>query len=375
MCWEDPAVDARALDIRSSDHVLTITSAGCNALHLLLLGPGNLTCIDSNPAQNALFELKLAAIRCLDWPTFWRIFAAESPAILRTVYGRLRPSLSPIAAAYWDRHIKLVESGLYRSGRMGAFFRLIRFYLHLRGLTKSDLAMFFSLTTLDQQRRWYSEHLAPTLWSPLGARIARSRSLLYLSGVHPKQLDRLVADDDPYEAARRCFEHALTELPVRSNYFWQMAVMGSFREDSFPQYLDRGSFDLLRQGLGRVVVVYGWLDDYLDRIDPASIDKLNLRDVMDWMNDVEQQLSWKRIARTMRPAARVVMRSASRAARLPSSMRCEFAEDHELSNALTFADRSATHGRVLAVSRAQTTTSYSARANGSTAQPSMENRQ
>ena len=38
-CWEDPAVDRQALDIRPDDRMLVITSAGCNVLDYALLGP------------------------------------------------------------------------------------------------------------------------------------------------------------------------------------------------------------------------------------------------------------------------------------------------------------------------------------------------
>lgn len=52
-------------------HLLTkssrdITSAGCNALDYVLQEPEHDFAVDLNPAQNALLELKLAAIRGLE---------------------------------------------------------------------------------------------------------------------------------------------------------------------------------------------------------------------------------------------------------------------------------------------------------------------
>lgn len=38
-CWDDPAVDRRALDLTREDVVLVITSAGCNALEFLRGAP------------------------------------------------------------------------------------------------------------------------------------------------------------------------------------------------------------------------------------------------------------------------------------------------------------------------------------------------
>src|SRR5256885_6989618 len=62
---EDPEVDVDALSITPQDRVLAVTSGGCTALRLLAEGPRELICIDFNPAQNHLLELKLAAIRFL----------------------------------------------------------------------------------------------------------------------------------------------------------------------------------------------------------------------------------------------------------------------------------------------------------------------
>ena len=62
---EDPEVDLEALSIGPEDTLFAVTSGGCTALRLLAEGPKELTCVDFNPAQNYLLELKLAAIRSL----------------------------------------------------------------------------------------------------------------------------------------------------------------------------------------------------------------------------------------------------------------------------------------------------------------------
>ena len=63
-CWEDPAVDRQALGLQPSDHVLVITSAGCNALDYALTG-AEVLAVDANPLQNHLLELKRAGILAL----------------------------------------------------------------------------------------------------------------------------------------------------------------------------------------------------------------------------------------------------------------------------------------------------------------------
>src|SRR5437868_14932385 len=73
-CWEDPRLDRVALQIGPSDNILVITSAGCNALDYALCSPSNVYAVDMNPRQNALQELKKAAIKSLQFQDFIRMF-------------------------------------------------------------------------------------------------------------------------------------------------------------------------------------------------------------------------------------------------------------------------------------------------------------
>ena len=51
------------LDIKSDDVCLTLTSGGDNSLNLLLHGARQVVSVDCNPAQSALLEMKVAAVR------------------------------------------------------------------------------------------------------------------------------------------------------------------------------------------------------------------------------------------------------------------------------------------------------------------------
>ena len=73
-CWEDPRCDRELLELDANSQVVMITSAGCNALDYLLDEPASIHCIDMNPRQNHLLELKLAGIRSLSFETFFDLF-------------------------------------------------------------------------------------------------------------------------------------------------------------------------------------------------------------------------------------------------------------------------------------------------------------
>src|SRR5215510_257713 len=142
-CWEDPELDHAVLDIGASDKIVMITSAGCNALDYLLRDPAEIHCVDMNPHQNALLELKLAALAVLSQSQFFEMFGLGCLRNCSTIYQeQLRERLSLQARIIWDTHIHYFEPagwGLYYHGTTGFIARSIRFYLHrLRGL-RNDL--------------------------------------------------------------------------------------------------------------------------------------------------------------------------------------------------------------------------------------------
>src|SRR3989304_7463763 len=62
-CWEALRLAREALRVPYGGQVLAIAAAGDNAIGLLLDDPARVLAVDVNPAQTALTELKMAALR------------------------------------------------------------------------------------------------------------------------------------------------------------------------------------------------------------------------------------------------------------------------------------------------------------------------
>ena len=125
-CWEDPRLDRVALELGPDDNVLVITSAGCNALDYALTGPNAVHAVDMNPRQNALLELKLAAINQLEFDDFFKMFGEGRLPGIQTIYEQqLRNRLSAFSQVYWDKRIKRFfdnkNRSFYYRGTSGAF--------------------------------------------------------------------------------------------------------------------------------------------------------------------------------------------------------------------------------------------------------------
>src|SRR5262245_61427533 len=167
-CWEDPELDHEVLEIGPNDRIVMITSAGCNALDYLLRDPAEIHCIDINPHQNALLELKLAALKTLPHRRFFEMFGEGRISGHGEIYrNRLRDCLSPSARATWDSRIHYFNpagAGLYFNGTAGLFARSIRFYLGRSRAFRDDLERFQQCRDLIEQAAFYRSRIAPKLW-------------------------------------------------------------------------------------------------------------------------------------------------------------------------------------------------------------------
>jgi len=345
MSWEDPEMDRRALGVGPGDTVLSISSAGCNPLNFLCQSPDKLITIDGNPAQNALVELKLAAIRTLDHATVFDIFAARRPSIVSKVYrARLRPSLSPRARAFWDKNLWMVHRGLYEFGKMGLATRIVRLVLPLIGISKKHVEQFFELRSLEDQQAMYRKYVEPRLWGPVAQRLCESRWFMYLCGVHPRQLELVDGRHGIYAYVKERIEYVLTKVPICDNYFLSVTVTGRFRGNHVPPYLLEENFETLRNNLDRVTVVNGWLGPYLDTQPPHSIHKFNLLDIFDWMTPELFERTLRSVLRAAAPGARLIYRSGSYELPPPASIRRHLHHHAELSKELLAIDRSGTYG-------------------------------
>src|SRR5439155_5210204 len=171
-CWEDPALDRVALTLGPSDRLMVITSAGCNALDYLLAGAGEVNAVDVNPIQNALLELKRAALLGLDHGSFFELFGrGQTPQARQMYLDAMRPHLSPIARAYWDKHIAFFlgkgwRGSFYYRGTAGLLAKLVLINANVLQRLREPIRAMLAAQTIEEQRVIYQERIEPRIWRP-----------------------------------------------------------------------------------------------------------------------------------------------------------------------------------------------------------------
>jgi S-adenosylmethionine-diacylglycerol 3-amino-3-carboxypropyl transferase len=319
-CWEDPALDREALGLGPADRVLVITSAGCNALDYLLAGAGEVNAIDVNPIQNALLELKRAAILGLDHDSFFELFGQGQSPRARQMYGdALRRHLSPRSRAYWDKHIgfflgKGWRKSFYYRGTSGLLAKLVLVNAHVLHRLREPIGALLEARDVHQQRAIYEERIRPRIWTPwLRWFISRSFTLTLL-GVPWPQRDQITTQYPGGVARfiRDSLEAVLCELPFHDNYFWRVYFQGFYTPDCCPEYLRPENFERLRAALPRLHIHTTTVTDYL-RQAPPGLTRFVLLDHMDWMSCQDPQAlvaEWNAILAGAAGGARAIFRSA-----------------------------------------------------------------
>jgi S-adenosylmethionine-diacylglycerol 3-amino-3-carboxypropyl transferase len=317
-CWEDPAVDNAVLGLKPEDRIVMITSAGCNALDYLIHDPVSIHCVDINPNQNALLELKLAAIQALRCEQFFDMFGnGRIPGHRRVYEGQLRHRLTQEAQQIWDARIDYFDpdgAGLYFHGTAGLVARALSFYLNTcRGMQK-DLRQFQLIQDLDEQSEFYRTRIAPKLWSPTVRFLMRQPAVLSLLGVPTEQISQIRQDGHRKLSSfiEERLEATLTTIPMRHNYFWRVYINGYYDADCCPNYLKREFFQYLRKRVSRLHIQTSTLTDFLESAG-RQFSVFVLLDHMDWLSNQPRLLEqeWRSIIDHAEPGARIIYRSGS----------------------------------------------------------------
>ncbi|MCD0461564.1 DUF3419 family protein [Roseiconus lacunae] len=322
-CWEDPRLDREALQLTREDSVLVITSAGCNALDYALQDPQAVHAVDMNPLQNALLELKKAAIKSLQFDDFFQVFGRGFHTGWATLYrNQVRPHLTADVASIWDKRQNFFDgSGRRRSfyfrGTSGLFAWMINGYIDRpRGLREAVHEILKAETVEEQAKIYRDRGVEKMLFSRPMRWALRRDSVMAMLGVPRSQRLQL---DRGYPGGIGKFiqdriEHVFTRIPLHDNYFWRVYLTGSYARDCCPDYLTEAGFNSLANGLAdRISTHTKTVESFLSSHD-GLISRFVLLDHMDWLYEHHPQslsAEWQRIIESATPEARILWRSAA----------------------------------------------------------------
>ncbi len=357
--WEDPEVDLAALEVTPDDHIVTISSGGCNVLSYLTADPRRITALDLNRTHVALGRLKLAAAQHLPgWESFFAFFGAADRATNLSIYrAHLRPHLDGETRDYWETRglfglgrapIEMFARNVYKHGLLGRFIGLGHGIARIYGIKPRE---FLETRGLEEQQRYFDEVVSPLFDRRLVRWAASNKMSLYGLGIPPAQYTALAGGAHMADVLRGRLRKLTCDFYLADNYFaWQAFGRGYGADENapLPPYLQRRNFDAVRARARRVEVLNMSFIDHLASLPAASRDCYVLLDAQDWMSDGQLNALWSEITRTAKSGARVIFRTAAEETLLPGRVQdallSRWSYEAGRSAELTRRDRSAIYG-------------------------------
>jgi len=314
VAWEDPRIDGKVMQIGQDDTLLMLTTGGCNVLDRLLDGAKHIVSVDLNVAQNALLELKLAGARALTHEQFFQLFAHSNRKLFDAVYEpRLRPLLSPSAAAFWDTHASFFDNVMY-SGASGGLARALGWLAWLFGL-QPLIRAFLTCKDLEEQRKVFAANrrkvdMLTTCFNWL------LPVFCPFAGVPASQLrleeSSREADASGCSSIIELFFHRIFNQThiATDNYFYYAYLYGKYSRTCCPRYLQPEYFETLKAAATRVTVKTAFLHEAASEYPDGYFTGMILLDHMDWLSTEQIQQEWAVFSRKLDPATgRVLWRS------------------------------------------------------------------
>lgn len=298
--WEDADVLCEALaPVAPGGRLLSIASAGDNALALLTLDPAEVLAVDLNPAQLACVELRVAAFRGLDDADLLPFLGVEPARDRAATYRRLRGDLSAEARRFWDAHPDAVAGGIVHAGRFERYLRAFGRWVLPLVQGRPTVRALRAPRTPDERRRFYAERWDGIRWRLL-ARVFFSRTLVGRFGRDPALFEHVQGSVADRILART--RYALTELPTESNPYLAYVLTGNYPPEALPRYLRPEHRGAIRERLDRLRLARCGVDE----APGGPFHGFNLSDVWEYMDPAEHARAYAAVLDRAAPGARLV---------------------------------------------------------------------
>lgn len=319
-CWEDPRCDRELLEFNQDSEVVMITSAGCNALDYLQDQPKAIHCIDMNPRQNALLELKKATFNQANFDELFQAFGQGAHPNMKELYhDSLRQDLSEFAQQYWDQNLKYfngkgLRKSFYYYGTSGTFAWVTNQYIKARKKLHRKVQDLFEAKTLEEQTEIYNS-IEEKITNGLVEFLVNRHLTMCLLGVPRSQQELFVEkyDRGALGFIQECFRKVFTQLPMSDNYFWRVYMYGSYTKSCSPSYLKEENFDLIKGQTENVKTHTTTISQFL-KDNPGAYSHFILLDHQDWLaanNIPALEEEWDLILKNSKPGTRILLRSAA----------------------------------------------------------------
>ena len=324
---EDWSAEAQALQVKAGDKVICVTASGDRPLHLMMTDCDQIISIDMNRIQNYLFELKLAAIRQLDYEKYLAFLGCTPASNRFEIFQQIKSALPTSAAKFWQQQKKMIERGVIYQGRIERLTSLASKFFNLARSQKNRTLL--SFTDLAEQRDFVQKK-----WD------THILGRIFETFIHPR-ISRLMLDDpglNSYvEYARkpgryiyqRMLDYLHNGLASKSPLI-QLLLTGKITPAAYFPYLTFDGYQKIRRHNASVITLTGNVVEYLNQLPANEINGFSMSDIASYMPQHAFESLLRGIAHAGKPDARFCLREFISKRYIPENLTSYFQRDEQL---------------------------------------------
>ncbi len=336
---EDGESEIRALNLGRDDTVLCITGSGARPLDLLTKRIAKIVSIDFNPSQNFLLELKMSAIKELDYDGFLEFLGISRSARRVDVYKCIRKSLSTDAQGFWDVNLPVIEQGVLYQGRWEKYFGKLA---HILKFVCPDMInRIFACRDIGKQAELWQEMRGDFRWRRFLKFSTSNFAWKYLFR-DPGFYAFLEKSFSVYEYLDDRLTAFFNNRSAAESPFAMLLFLGRYDPDRcLPLHLRRRHFETLKKQLVRIHIVTQALQEHISSYsENEGPNKYSLSDVASYTSPTDYEMIWKHLVKAAPNGSRICERQFLVKRQLPVGAAGFVKRDPELEDELTRIDNS-----------------------------------
>lgn len=331
---EDWRTERRALQLKPEDEVLCITASGDRPLNLLVRDCKKIVCIDANPIQNYLLQLKIAAMKKLEHQEYLEFLGAVPGKNRGQTLQKIMTKMNQKTGEFWFENKKMVEKGILYQG---AVERLAKTMSKCAGLLRGKkIKRLFAMDDLEEQKKFVVQEWDTPFWRRMLGLIVQPFITRYL--IEDPGLINIGSAINPAAYFNERLNASLSRDLAKKNLLLSLMLTGKVSKESFSPYLTEEGVKAIKPRLQRLEIKTMDVIDYLESLPGPSFDVFSLSDVISYLSYPNFIRLLKAMIKTARPGARFCLREFLSSHQIPDELKPHFVRDHALEKELEDED-------------------------------------
>lgn len=281
--WEDYQSLYQGLEIKASDELLIITSAGCNVLNALLKSPKKIIAIDINPYQNKLLRFKLQLYKHSDFETMSVLLGIDKTTSCIDAFNRVKEFFTDEECKAWERYFIENPDGLLTNGHLEKYIH--RFYSTLNENEQEYIDKLFQSTNLNDHHKIFNDLITTTSFENKFKEYFSDEQLS--KGRDPKLFK--YADENGGNAFYQRLCNYVQKRLLKDNFYMYFFFYGLKNIDPniLPPCYRAENFESIKINLDNIEIQTADVIDYIEDNISQKINKTSLSNIFEYTSTEE----------------------------------------------------------------------------------------